>query len=251
VNANDALLVDAVNRDGVRAEVNYFGVDDSIQATNLGLFAPQRIPTDRRTASVVGRTKRGYRLTRAGATESLVVPTDGVHFAVNGAAAVETACQVLDSGTPFATHVKRLAHATAAFGRGESIQSGSARFDLVLFKNRPSLQLNLDSYDTDADTVVLAFDEYSQDPSWLFAVDYSSLARVDAVSGEKADFLELALAYAGVKVGESNTDITAVVARIDAEFRDRSAPSVHRLFLDYDQMMATRKYFGKTLGDTA
>ncbi len=98
---------------------------------------------------------------------------------------------------------------------------------------------------------MLAFDEYSQDPSWLFAVDYSSLDRVDAVSGEKADFLELALAYAGVDIGTSNTSITAVVADIDARYRDLAEPSLHRLFLDYDQMMATRAYFGKKMGVTA
>ena len=120
----------------------------------------------------------------------------------------------------------------------------------MLFKNRPSLQLNLNSAHDDADTVVIAFDEYSQDPSWLFAVDYSTLSRVDVVSGEKADFVELALRYAGIDVGSSDTDIVAVVSDIDERFRDRPEPSIHRLFLDYDQMMATRNYFGKKMGAT-
>ncbi len=251
VNANDALLVDAVRRPAVTASVSYFGVDDSLDANALGLVTARSVDAKDRPASVISRRGRDYRITRGTDRVKLTVPTDGVHFAANAAAAVEAACSVLDAGTKFSTHVARVASATPAFGRGESIQSGSARFDIVLFKNRPSLQLNLDAYDEPTDSVVLAFDEYSQDPSWLFAVDYSSLERVDAVSGEKADFLELALTYAGVDVVKSNIDIIEVVAEIDATYRDSSEPSVHRLFLDYDQMMATRSYFGRAMGVTA
>jgi hypothetical protein len=251
VNANDALLVEAARRPAVTATLSFFGVDSSIDASRLGLFAARAVTKAESPVSLVATTAHGYRISRGRDTTKLTVPTEGVHFAANGAAAVEMATVALDHSTSFSTHVARVAGATPAFGRGESIQSGNARFDIVLFKNRPSLQLNLDAYDTDADSVVLAFDEYSQDPSWLFAVDYSSLSRVDAVSGEKADFLELALAYAGVEVGTSNTDIVEVVRTIDHAYRDRRTPSVHRLFLDYDQMMATRTYFGRAMGETA
>jgi UDP-N-acetylmuramyl tripeptide synthase len=247
VNGNDGLLVDASRLADISAGVSYFGLDDSTGVNALGLVDPRGL-VDALSGTTVRSERSGYRVSRQGVTCDLVVPTEGVHFALNGAAALETACVVLDDKLTLSDHADKLRTATPAFGRGETIVSGNARFDIVLFKNRPSLQLNLDAHTDDADTVVLAFDEYSQDPSWLFAVDYSSLHRVDAVSGEKADFLELALTYAGVEIGASNTNITAVVADIDERYRDLDEPSVHRLFLDYDQMMATRAYFGKKMG---
>lgn len=252
VNGNDALLVDAVMQGHLPAEISFFGLspqNDSDTST-LGLFRPQSWPQlAQGTQVVVAGSQVSVR--RLAETEPLRVPTSGIHFALNGAAALELACRVLDSGISFATHTSRLADATPAFGRGETIVRGKATFEIVLFKNRPSLQLNIDAAATPADTVVLAFDEYSQDPSWLFAVDYSALGEVAVVSGEKADFLELALAYADIPVHHNDTDIRRVVAALDDRYRDLDTPSTHRLFLDYDQMMAVRQYFGLTMGETA
>lgn len=251
VNGNDGLLVDASMGDRVNAAVTSFGLDDTERAQDLGLVDSRSL-TKAPAGTALSVAKDGtYVASRGHSRVALRVPTSGLHFSLNGVAALEIASVVLDDRTTFEQHVEHLTHVTPAFGRGETIVSGSAQFDIVLFKNRPSLQLNLISArDDDADTVVIAFDEYSQDPSWLFAVDYSTLSRVDVVSGEKADFVELALRYAGVDVGSSNTDIVAVVSDIDARFRDRPEPSIHRLFLDYDQMMATRSYFGKKMGAT-
>lgn len=251
LNANDGLLVDAAAQPNVGATVSYFGLADSAAVSTLGLVDP-RVPRANAQGTFLSvRADGTYTAKHATGDYPMRVPTGGVHFALNGAAALEMATVVVDDRTTFEQHVTHLATATPAFGRGESITSGNARFDIVLFKNRPSLQLNLNSSHGDADTVVIAFDEYSQDPSWLFAVDYSALDRVDVVSGEKADFLELALAYAGIDVGVSNTDIVSVVSDLDARYRDSSEPSIHRLFLDYDQMMATRSYFGKKMGSTS
>jgi hypothetical protein len=174
-----------------------------------------------------------------------------VHFALNGAAAIAIAEAALSSKPSLQTLTKDLTQFKPAFGRGEIITSGNARFDLILFKNRPSLQININAESEPATTTVLAFDEYSQDPSWLFAIDYSPLGKVDYVSGEKADFLELALEYAGVSVGKRNENIRAVVESIDNKYKNSSTPSFHRMYLDYDQMMATRAYFGLKMGKTS
>lgn len=250
VNGNDGLLVDASATARSGTTVTFFGLDPGVAVTGLGLVEP-RVMTPAHEGTVLSvEADSRYTATQAGTIAELSVPTAGIHFALNGVAALEMIRYVVDDRTSLAQHADHLSHAQPAFGRGETIVRGNARFDIVLFKNRPSLQLNISAQRGDADTVVIAFDEYSQDPSWLFAVDYSTLDRVDVVSGEKADFLELALTYAGVDVGTSNTNIVDVVASLDANFRDRPNPSVHRLFLDYDQMMATREYFGKKMGVT-
>jgi molecular chaperone DnaK (HSP70) len=46
------------------------------------------------------------------------------------------------------------------------------------------------------------------------------------------------------------TDIKAVIKDIDTRYRNCPEFSVHRLFLDYDQMMSARAYFGKKMGRT-
>jgi hypothetical protein len=171
-----------------------------------------------------------------------------VHFALNGAAAIAVAEVAISSKPSLEVLADELTKLKPAFGRGEIVNSGNAKFDLILFKNRPSLQININAESESPTTTVLAFDEYSQDPSWLFAIDYSPLGKVDFVSGEKADFLELALEYAGITVGERNENIRAVVESIDKKYKDSSTPSFHRMYLDYDQMMATRAYFGLKMG---
>lgn len=250
LNGNDGLLVNAAVTARSGTTVTFFGLEAGVAVTELGLVEPC-VMTPARVGTVLSvEADSRYTATQGSDSAMLSVPTAGIHFALNGVAALEMARHVLDDRTTLGQHADHLSHVQPAFGRGETIMSGNARFDIVLFKNRPSLQLNISAQRDVADTVVIAFDEYSQDPSWLFAVDYSMLDRVDVVSGEKADFLELALTYAGIDVGVRNTNIVDVVASLDTNFRDLPNSSVHRLFLDYDQMMATREYFGKKMGVT-
>lgn len=246
VNANDALLVETVSGGELQARVSFFGLKDS-GVSRLGLF--KATPSNnKQNGSFVTEAATGYKLSRDGESVNLRLPSDGIHYALNGAAAIEMAAHALDSSLGIDALAESLAGASPAFGRGETFVSGKATFEIVLFKNRPSLQLNLDSQRNSADTIVLAFDEYSQDPSWLFAVDYSSLDFVHAVSGEKSDFLELALAYSDISIGKNDPDIKRVVSDLIAEYSDRE--SLHRLFLDYDQMMAVRSLFGLQMGVT-
>lgn len=246
LNGNDSMLVSLAA--GLKASVSFFGLAGT-GVKNLGLFQPIELAPSS-SAVLVSEVTDGYSVARGAEEAELKVPSAGLHFALNGSAAIAVGLNAFASKPDLATLAESLASSKPAFGRGEIIASGNARFDLILFKNRPSLQLNINAATTPADTIVLAFDEYSQDPSWLFAIDYSPLGKVDWVSGEKADFLELALEYAGVPVTARNEKIKEVVASIDAKYRD-AAPSFHRLFLDYDQMMATREYFGLKMGETA
>jgi hypothetical protein len=246
VNGNDGLLVDASSNVEDGTSVSFFGVDSGIPVSTLGLAEPRPMELKRLGTALSVATDGTYTATQGSESTALSVPTTGVHFALNGVAALEMARHLIDDRTSLAQHGEHMSHAQPAFGRGETITSGNAKFEIILFKNRPSLQLNLNAQKDAADTVVIAFDEHSRDPSWLFAVDYSAVSRVDVVSGEKADFFELALKYADVEVGASNTNIVEVVSQLDTRYRD-APPSVHRLFLDAKQMTAVRGYFGRKM----
>jgi UDP-N-acetylmuramyl tripeptide synthase len=247
VNGNDGLLVDATSNVGADTSVSFFGLGSGSSVAGLGLAEPRTMELKRLGTALTVTPEQHYVATQGSESAPLSVPTNGVHFALNGVAAIEMARHMVDDRTTLAQHAEHLSHARPAFGRGETITSGNAKFEIILFKNRPSLQMNLNAQRDPADTIVIAFDEHSRDPSWLFAVDYSSLRRVDVVSGEKADFFELALKYADIEVGASNTNIVEVVSELDASFRD-APPSVHRLFLDAKQMTSVRGYFGKKMG---
>ena len=250
VNGNDGLLVDATSNVGDGTSVSFFGVSSGIPVEGLGLAEPRVLRPSATSTTLSVTSDSQYSATQGKNSAVLSVPTAGVHFALNGCAAIEMARRIVDERTTLAQHAEHLSLATPAFGRGETITSGNARFEIILFKNRPSLQLNLNAQKDAADTVVIALDEHSQDPSWLFAVDYSAVERVDVVSGEKADFLELALRYANVAVGDSNINIVEVVENLDARFRNDPNPSLHRLFLDAKQMTAVRGYFGRKMAVT-
>jgi len=249
VNGNDEMLVSAVEKSPLKATVSYFGLDGD-SYSELGLFRPIRLRQGNDVFSVQ-KSDANFKISLDKDSHDLVPPSSGLHFAMNGAAAIAVAIRSLASNASIQLLADTLAKSKPAFGRGESITSGSAQFDVILFKNRSSLQLNLNSVRTPATTIVLAFDEYSQDPSWLFAIDYSSLPKVDYVSGEKADFLELALEYAGIPVGKRIESIKDVVQEIETKYKDLPNPSLHRMYLDYDQMIATRDYFGLKIGKTS
>jgi hypothetical protein len=250
VNGNDGLLVDASANVGDDTSVSFFGVGADIPVAGLGLAEPRVLKPSARSTVLSVAADSQYWANQGKDTALLSVPTSGIHFALNGCAALEMARHIVDDRTSLEQHAEHLSLARPAFGRGETITSGNAQFEIILFKNRPSLQLNLNSQKDTADTVVIALDEHSQDPSWLFAVDYTAVNRVDVVSGEKADFLELALTYAGVPVGSSNINIVEVVENLDVNFRNDPNPSLHRLFLDAKQMTAVRGYFGRKMGVT-
>lgn len=248
LNGNDSLLVEmsALAKPGVK--ISYFGLADG-DINSLGLYKP--VPLSSSATNVrIFQKDSGYELELGKKKVDFKVPSRGLHYALNGSAAIASRISSTGNSDRLNVFADAIASGSPAFGRGEVIKRGNAQFELILFKNRPSLQLNINSVVGPADTTVLAFDEYSQDPSWLFAVDYSKLSKVDWVSGEKADFLELALSYLGMEVLGRNESIKAVVQGIDEQYRNAVTPSVHRLFLDYEQMLAVRSYFGLKLGVT-
>lgn len=249
VNGNDEMLVGAVQKSPLKARISYFGFEgDSYR--DLGLFRPIRLLQASDVFSV-RKSDGNFKISLGTESHDLLPPSAGLHFAMNAAAAIAAATRTFASTASIQVLADTLAKSKPAFGRGESITSGNAQFDVILFKNRASLQLNLNSVRAPATTIVLAFDEYSQDPSWLFAIDYSSLEKVDYVSGEKADFLELALEYAGTPVGKRIESIKEVVQELEAKYKNATNPSLHRMYLDYDQMIATRDYFGLKIGKTS
>ena len=95
----------------------------------------------------------------------------------------------------------------AVFARNELTEIEGKRVNLRLVQNPTSFQLNVDEL-TQANTpLMLMAGSDIHDPSWLWTVDFTSLGRVDIVSGSNAYDLALRLSYAGVEVGAVLTDL--------------------------------------------
>jgi hypothetical protein len=166
----------------------------------------------------------------------------GLHNAVDAAGALTLSEAALGAEFSLDEAVTALQSMKTVYGRGETITVGDREVEILLMKSLASLQMNLDALDGTPDSVMIAFDEHSRDPSWLYAADLSALHRVDYVSGPKAVFIGLRLHYAGVPYDHVETSTEkALQAMLDGP---RPASGRHTLILDYDQMMLARKYLG-------
>jgi len=166
----------------------------------------------------------------------------GLHNAVDAVAAITLSEAALGSGFVIDTAERALSSLKTAYGRGELIVVGDRTVEIVLMKSLASLQMNLDAFESPPDSVVMAFDEHSRDPSWLYAADLSIVQHVTYVSGPKAVFLALRLLYAGVTYDQLNTDVVRAVQHVLDGPRPPSG--VHTLILDYDQMIIVRRFLG-------
>jgi hypothetical protein len=88
------------------------------------------------------------------------------------------------------------------FARDELAIIRGREVRLMLVQNSTSFQLNVDSLPLDPRPLMLMAGSDIHDPSWLWAVDFSTLKYVDVVGGFNAHELALRLKFAGVNFGE-------------------------------------------------
>ncbi len=236
-----------------RLEVQYFGVDAKVLAdaphgqvlardyANEGERTLDLAPRDVQ-AEVVGSDGTRASIAFGGQVYDVLLPARGLHYAVDAAGAITLAANVLRDKFSIEKAINALQTTKTVYGRGEVIDHAGQRIEILLLKNLASLQMNLDSLSGTPESVLLAFDEGSKDPSWLYAADFSRLRHVDVVSGPKAAFIALRLEYAGVTYGVIEPSIEkAVQLMIDSP---ASGDGTRTFILDYDQMLLTRKYLG-------
>ncbi|SFN88526.1 Mur ligase family protein [Mycetocola miduiensis] len=232
-----------------RLAVEYFGVTPEVQAS-----APHGQVSARDFSGVATTAVRhavaevvhadGYdaKIAFAGTVHEVRMPSRGIHYAVDIAAAFTLAARNLGDRFDITKAISAVQTTKTVYGRGEILQVNGVEVEILMLKNLASLQLNLDYLQETPDSVLFAYDESSKDPSWLYAADLSRLDHVDVISGPKGAFVALRLAYEGKDFGVIEPDITKAVQRMLDGPKPKSGR--HTFFLDYDQMMATRRYLG-------
>ncbi|WP_353113544.1 MurT ligase domain-containing protein [Microbacterium sp.] len=253
VNRDDPYL-SKIDESAMRAPVSFFGVAEEIVAASAHGLANA---TDTRsgTAGTVDRgafaevrevSGRQIVVNVDGAEVRVALPARGLHYAADAAAALTVAARVLGDEFRIPDAEAGFAKMAPAYGRGEVIplrrDPAGEQVEFVMFKNGPSLQMNLDALESAPERALIAIDEGTPDVSWLYDVDFQALPRIDVVTGEKAYQLALALEHAGVEIGTVEPDMEKAVA-IMRSF-DETSSGRQTWFVNYELMMIGRRILG-------
>lgn len=249
VNADDALVVRAAARG--RVDIARFGVSDDVwQQLSRGL-GYTKVTSQRLRAGTPGTVvvthvgDRSAEINLAGEVVTLSLPAKGVHYALDAAAAIAAARQVLAERWHTDIAIAALGAMEPVFARGEQTIIRGQKVEFYLIQNPTSLQLNVDAI-AGADCVMFALGTDVRDPSYLWSADLSRLGKVEIATGYHPEDAALLMAYSGVSVGEVITDLPEA---IEAFFALPTPPSgVKTVVFSADSMRRTRRYLGLTKG---
>ncbi|UJP11096.1 MurT ligase domain-containing protein [Microbacterium sp. KUDC0406] len=259
VNRDDPYL-SKIDTSAMRAPVSFFGISEEIVAASahgLSNAADTRSGTAGTTprdafAEVREVSGRDIVVSVDGTDARITLPARGLHYAADAAAALTVAARVLGEEFDPGRAAAGFATMAPAYGRGEVIplrgNTAGEQVEFVMFKNAPSLQMNLDALDGTPERTLIAIDDGTPDVSWLYDVDFAALPRVDVVTGEKAHQLALALAYAGVQIGAVEPDMEKAV-QIMRSFPE-TASGRQIWFVNYELMMTGRRILGREEQET-
>ena len=253
VNRDDPYL-SKIDEGTLRAPVSFFGAShDVVQASAHGLAnaADTRsgeagVRARDAETEVVSARGREVVLRSSGDDIAITLPARGLHYAVDAAAAVTAARHVLGGEFRPTAAADGFSRMKPAYGRGELVplrrDPAGEQVEFVMFKNGPSLQLNVDALESVPERVLMAIDEGTPDVSWLYDVDLGAFDHVDVVTGEKAHQIATRLAYAGIPVGVVEPDMDRAV-EIMRGFAPTSTGR-QTWFVNYELMMIGRRILG-------
>jgi hypothetical protein len=181
-------------------------------------------------------------LTIGGEQVRIGLPARGLHYAVDAAGATAMARRLLgDTFRPNAV-VAAMASLRTVYGRGETLRVGDEDIEIIMMKNPPSLQLNLDYLSEPPEQVFVSVDEGTPDPSWVYDIDLSKLTHVDVVSGTKAWQFATRFAYAGIEVDQVVPELKPALNAFLA--LPKPSRGTKTMIVNYEQMMLIRKQLG-------
>ena len=170
----------------------------------------------------------------------------GIYNVFNAAAALALVRAIVDKKLDQANLISALSQITPAFGRGEMITVNKQPLELVLVKNPSGFRLGLKSFNPSKYATMIAInDNYAdgRDMSWLWDVDFSSLATngVDQVSGLRAYDMALRLQYDEVSIKNIELTLKKALKKFIANNPNRPK----RIYCTYTAMITIRRALGR------
>jgi hypothetical protein len=157
--------------------------------------------------------------------------------ALNVAAAVLAASKLIELDAKLTENT--VSSLPPVFARDERVNVRGREVRLMLVQNPTSFQINIDKLTPLPSPLMMMAGRDIHDPSWLWTVDFSEIARVDIVAGFNAWELALRLQFAGVEIGQ-------VIPEIDKsnEAFASLAGETPTIVFSADAMRRTRRYLG-------
>jgi len=228
--------------------VEYYSVSDVVLAdsphglasvTRVGDSARAPVESIARVDSVAGASAT---ILAGDESAQIVLPARGLHYAADAAGAIAMSRKLLGDRFSLETASSAFLALDTVYGRGETLEAHGEPIEVIMMKNPPSLQLNLDALDRVPTQLFMAVDEGTPDPSWIYDTDFRMIDHVDVLTGTKAWQIATRLAYAGIPVGQVIPDMRTAVQ----EFLKLPDPKgdTKVALVNYELMMELRKLLG-------
>jgi UDP-N-acetylmuramyl tripeptide synthase len=174
----------------------------------------------------------------------------GVYNLLNAAAAIALVRAVFDQEKlelNQSSLLETIQNIKPAFGRGETVEVNGVPIELVLVKNPGGFRLGLKSFAPENYSTMIAInDNYAdgRDMSWLWDVDFSSLADygVEQISGIRAYDMALRLFHDGVEFAEADVETDLKIAVKNFVGKNQKPK---RIFCTYTAMLKIREELAK------
>lgn len=249
LNADDDSLREVGSRFASTKNVSWFGVEPALLATAPHGLAnviqqdnSKRVARPAVSSEVVSHSDRSAHIRIGKGSSEFPLPARGLHYAVDAAGAIGAARVVLGSRFNDDSARQGLAGMQTIYGRGEVITVNGEDIEIIMMKNPPSLQMNLDALPGKPEQLLVAVDEGTPDPSWIYGIDFSNLGDADIITGTKAWQIATRWAYEGLEVRRVEPDPDKAVAWFLALPKPTSGVKV--MLVNYELMMSIRKHLG-------
>ena len=227
------------------APVSTFGLSDSEfskHGTQLGYVSPRSTSDDVVTANTVVESARGREASfRVGKTAlSAQLPSVGLHYAIDVAAAVEAARVLLGDAFDIELTRRVLNNIEPVFGRGEIVSVNGEDVTFVLVQNPVSFQLNVATIPKNSDQVLVAIGSDVRDYSYLWGANIRGMAPITIATGPRAYDVALHALYSDVPLGAIEPDLIAALDEFFALPKPRHG--MKTVVFSADSMRRTRAY---------
>ena len=192
-----------------------------------------------KAATLLSTSGTSAKISIDGDSVQIALPAPGLHYAVDAALAIGMAKQLLGIDFKPQAAVTAMADLQPVYGRGEVIEYRGQKIQIIMMKNLPSLQVNLDALEATPSKVWISVDEGTPDPSWIYDIDLSKISHANVISGTKTYQWATRLAYEGKSYGKLiENEEEALEYFLSLPGKSKTA------IVNYEQMMWLRKHLG-------
>ena len=231
---------------GHRARLSAYGVyasKEAVASARNGILAAPSFDLDEsdleHITNLVSTSGNRAVISHGGASVEMSLPAAGLHYAVDAALAIGMASKIVGSEFQVEVAAVAISDLQAVYGRGEVIHHQGQNIEIIMMKNLPSLQANLDALQESPKTVWISVDEGTPDPSWIYDIDLGKLRHANVISGTKTYQWATRLAYENIPFGELIEDENAAL-----EYFLNIPGTEKTAVINYEQMMWLRKRLG-------